>query len=320
MPFEDFMHAIGALKQSVQEVQTTRAIEGANQQVAQIRSMEGAEHEKNNQLRQVANNLTMHLSGLGANPQQIETVGKAVQPYDPLYQTVDQQLLNGTPEEQKRAQQIKDRQYAQEMALLDKKTEASLASAGIRSNSKQNDKILSQIEKFAKTPQLGGKILDSLGELGSFRNMVNEGSYPAMAMARKALVIMSGDKRPSDLDVKAVAGNPSFSATVQRNFLRIYNGEAPEGDKKDLLELADAFEYAKTRQLETNIDKYSKGTAGLLGETPEQFGGRLKTTYLPNYKGPQTAAVNPQVDAAKAWLSANPNHPDAAAVKAKLGL
>ncbi|MCK5016131.1 MAG: hypothetical protein KAS32_03585 [Candidatus Peribacteraceae bacterium] len=80
---QDLFTALGVFRQGMDRLATTRALTNANEQVEQIRTQELGEADQRQQIRQVANNLTVKMLGAGASLGQIQAAGSAFAPPEP---------------------------------------------------------------------------------------------------------------------------------------------------------------------------------------------------------------------------------------------
>lgn len=78
--FEQMMQGLNALGGAMKNFATTRAVGQAQDEVNQLNSASMDEMDKRNALSAVSQNLTMRLSGIGAEPQQIAQVSGAIKP------------------------------------------------------------------------------------------------------------------------------------------------------------------------------------------------------------------------------------------------
>lgn len=80
MAQEDLFNALKMFSQGVKEQQTTQSLLQASEYANQIRRSQLDEAGKRDQLRQVADQLTLALSGQGKTPDEIKQVGNAISP------------------------------------------------------------------------------------------------------------------------------------------------------------------------------------------------------------------------------------------------
>lgn len=78
MPMDDLFKALNMFSEGVKDLQTRRTINGANDQVQEIKASDLKEEEKQSQYKQVANQLTIKMAGLGVPATTIQAVGGAV--------------------------------------------------------------------------------------------------------------------------------------------------------------------------------------------------------------------------------------------------
>lgn len=80
MAMDDLYKALQMFGDGVQQLQTSRAIGAANDQVQQIHASEASEQAKRAQLQQIANGLTAHLAQLGTPATTMQAVAGAIGP------------------------------------------------------------------------------------------------------------------------------------------------------------------------------------------------------------------------------------------------
>lgn len=80
MAMDDLYKALSMFGDGVQQLQTSRAIASANDQVQQIHASEASEQAKRAQLQQIANGLTAHLAGMGTPATTLQALQGAIGP------------------------------------------------------------------------------------------------------------------------------------------------------------------------------------------------------------------------------------------------
>lgn len=140
-----------------------RAVAGATEQVNQIKSAEGDEIQKQSQLRQVSEALTRDLAQFGAPADRIALIANSISKPSPMYQTVDEALVNEKPgtEKYKNADILKKREFQQQIDLVNAKNNA----AGKEKN--QDKKTLADLQKDLDPNQARA------GNLGTSQKMLN---------------------------------------------------------------------------------------------------------------------------------------------------
>lgn len=110
MPFDDLAKALDMFASGVNQLQTSRAIASANDQVQQIRASEESDANKRAQLQQISNGMVSHLAGIGTPATTIQQVAGAFAP--PQYKDANEMYMAGTlnnkPELIKEAKAVKD--------------------------------------------------------------------------------------------------------------------------------------------------------------------------------------------------------------------
>jgi len=136
--FKDLMAGLQMFKQGVQELQVKRAFNDANKMVEEVKATETNEAKKRAALFQISQGITARMAGLGVDPARAAQYGALVEPEKaPLYQTVDQALLNSTdPEVQARASGIMQQRSEADLAQIREQNRARIQMAMIDAGGK----------------------------------------------------------------------------------------------------------------------------------------------------------------------------------------
>lgn len=199
-PNQGLASAFQAFNQGLSQYATTRAINGATDQVNQLRMSALSDQDKKNQLNQVALNLTGQLSSLGHPTSQIENlVGQFKPKEERFYQTANEVLLNSKdPAMVKRAKDLKE---SDQNDLLDR----------------IDEKINNAVNK--KGPQLApdGTILPddkTIKNLQWLRSKVD----PDVASSRTLVGKMGGQQQKlQEVSMGLLHGNPGNLNTINMN-------------------------------------------------------------------------------------------------------
>lgn len=106
MASSELFQALSMFNQGVSDLQTSRALTQANEAVRQVKNSELEDHEKTQQLRSVAEGLTLELARFGHPAEAAKAVATAFKPETPpLIQSYDQAMVYGSPGQRKLATQ-----------------------------------------------------------------------------------------------------------------------------------------------------------------------------------------------------------------------
>lgn len=289
----DFMKGLEYLKSNLQDLSAQRSILGANEKVQQIKTSELAEAEKMTQLRSVAQNLTMNLAGQGVPIDRIETLSNAIAPKPTPFQNAEGAMISGNPEQQAIGRKLYDEEYARKRNLLQLETDAKLAQFGVKNTKAEGKEVLKQMELFQKAPQPKA-ILEGMNQLDTLKTYLAENNPLTFGLAKRALIVSSGDKRVSNEDVKAMQGDPSVIAEAKRAWETYAKGGVLPQDRKQLEHLVMVMEAKNKNKLQAQIKNFAGGRAQWIGISPEALERQLSINYLG--KDPMQAAA-PAVDA-----------------------
>ncbi len=104
---DDLLAGLSVFKQGVTQYAVGQGIQNAQDQISQINSSQQSEIQKRQALTDTANNLTLHLAGLGADANTIQQTAAAIKPVSIAtpQEAYNQAVAKGSPELMKLAQQ-----------------------------------------------------------------------------------------------------------------------------------------------------------------------------------------------------------------------
>lgn len=291
----DLFTALKMFQQGAQQLAVQRAITGANEQVHQIKTQEADEAAQMQQLRGVANNLTLQLSGLGMDAAHIEQAGKAIAPPQPQpIQSAFQGLIAGVNDPaqiREIAQKYIDDGQEHKALLQNAKNQA----AQEKEAPKLYTKALKEFgdKKHIKESLVGLNTLNQVpDELG--KNNIN------YVFGLKTL-IKKVESRITEEDYDLATPNKDVASRAKRLAAAISTGKPIQAD----VEAIEALTSVLKRKTEDDIDNYARGYAKVrakqLGADPDSLYNDLVTENLPsrmqgsNLPKSQVGAVAPQV-------------------------
>ncbi len=296
---QELIQAFQNLNQSVNGMVLQKSLNAANEQVNQIRTSDLKEEEKRGQLRGLANDLTMRLTGMGMDPNAINQATQAIAP-KPAFANAEQALMYGDAGEQKQAQKIIQDQRDFEMQKIDKAAGAkSVAGSG---------KVLQDFQKrFANTYQ---KVDSSGRAVKNAIKTLQSGSKLTGAAVANALVRAAGDVgNITESERAPFSGAQDVLSQMQRIAEKYSDSTIPPSDRQELMKLARIYESTIDDSLKTYGNMYAnqlsehssfsgldkgvlmrKVTGGILGNedlrAPDQASGNTSSTQGNSKKSP----------------------------------
>lgn len=220
---QELFQALNMFKQGVQDFGMQRAISQANDQVQQIRDSSLAEDEKQQQFRNLSQDMTLKFMAAGAPESQIQTFQNAFKPPEVKAQTFEQAALSNEPQLRARGEAgIKQKQqFTKEENRA--KIDATLEGYGIKATEKEKVSIGATVKDFQK---VGKAELDGLDTLAAVpEDVTNNLEYTS---ALKALIKRT-DPRISDADYKLATPNVDLQSRAKRAYdALIQNKPLPE--------------------------------------------------------------------------------------------
>lgn len=286
-----FRQALGDFTKGIKQLQIQRSIQSANLAVQQIRESEAAEQEKNNQVRQIASNLSLDLLGSGAP---VATAQFAQQTLAPetltAFQTaqlgLQQQNLDarvaqaksqvdlqksllelrgeqGIEQIEARGEQARETQQARfEVQAPERAAKRELLQE--KRSLAQEKRIKGEIDKFDRRSDVKD-LRTAKQSVTSVRNLLASAKDPKAAqfaaaeLAKIGLVKASGESgRLSDQDLERAAGNPSAFRSAKRALVKIARGVPLDQDVAETRRLVDTLETALKLQEQRMASSFAK--------------------------------------------------------------
>lgn len=147
-PFKGLQEGLAQFNAGVKELQLRRALDAANQRVNEIKSVETNERKQRAGLQQVANDLVMQMTGLGADAASMKMAYSALAPEAPQqYQSIQQAFLSDDPSAQKKAKDLMKIEQENTLAKVREQNLGELQKAALTQAGKQTAPKASSAEK-----------------------------------------------------------------------------------------------------------------------------------------------------------------------------
>lgn len=299
---DDLLKGFQVFKEGVQELQTSRAIQGASEQVEQIRQQESDQFEQMKQVRQVAGNLTLQLTQLGRPASQIEqVVGAYTGPKPETVQTYEQGLSQALNRGDKEG-------FTQFKSLIDEERAAKLkqanASATLKFDNKQNSQKITHIGKVqTQYNSLTKDILKARQQAGKAVEMIRSGNKIAPEAVKVLLARASGDVgNLTETEKNVFGGSQALWDKIKQAVATGTTSQLIEGNKEELAKLAEMY----VANADAALQERAEGLHGQMayhplfqGDDPELLwnqitGGKVKRPGQPvQQSAPQQQGAAP---------------------------
>lgn len=269
---DDLQQSLGIFNQGVQQLSTQRAISQANDQVQAIRDSSLAEDQKQQEFRNLAQDLTLKMTAQGASAAHIQNIASAFAPKPPTLQTPEEAVLMGNQAQQDRGnkliQEKRNFELKKQASLLQNKTDIATAK-GIESKNKALDKGFDQLNQALDSNKArGGELAKSQGVLnritrleGIFQQFPDNNIPKAQSaeLATGLASIYSGGTPQSQEQIRLLMpqGSASASADVKTWFLNDPQGQGQqkaiqllkEGSARERAIVEDTIKQARLQRL-----------------------------------------------------------------------
>ena len=310
---QDLFQALKMLQDGVQQFAVGRVINDANDQVRQIHETEMDHRTKIQNLRNLSNQLTMRLSGMGANPTQVEQAAGAVAPPKaPLIQSTIQGLVSdldmSDPGQaavgRERLQKHEDSQNQMKLLLAARKFEAGAAD---KKNKLRDD----YLKEFGKVPGMKDLLEGFTKAEVTPDDLTNPAAFVA---AQRGYIKASGDNKISNEDLEGANVDKSLWAGVQTLFTRGATGAETKNKAELMRALLDVARYKSARAIQIRAGAYSRVKSRHLGESPESFHQDIMDHYLGGTANFAPAAAAPRSTTQGTTVIQNPGASTPAAI------
>lgn len=295
-PIDDLFKALNMFNDGMKSLQMGRVLDNANSTVEQIRNSDLDAKQKRAELKNVADQLTFKLVGLGGSVDAAKTLAGTIEPQgQPLPQNEFQayMLAQGDPEMMKALGTYqKDKAEAESkkrMAELDEwkaKFDIGETARDINQDERQGradqDAVLKTLNDFRdKTAKKNIEALDALTGIDGIMSIPEEErGQAALGILQRAVVKQTGDPRISDQDADAIAPDPSIASRLKRNFRLLTQGKPLEKDFAEYGLMAEMLKKANLRNLEQKAQGYAKSRSQYVrGVTADSLLEDIYTEY-----------------------------------------
>lgn len=260
--FSDLQAAINGFNTALTDYATNSAIQSATQQVQQLNQMGLADAEKRQAASNLANQLALQLTGIGASGTQIQSAFSAIAPkqFTSSSQLYGEGLLTGNEPMQQQAQEWKKFETQDKMRLaelsLAQKSLALQQKQGLADNRDFTKAIQKNQDKYANWNNKLQPVETKLAMLeeGLIRNdnALIQGAAPTIIAKSMGEVgaLTEADKAP-------FTGSLALSERIQQFFSTAGTGKLSDSNRRTMLQLV--------RKLRAANENWKKGNAGLLG-------------------------------------------------------
>lgn len=201
-----------------------------------------------------------------------------------------------------------------------------------RLNSQFNQTMAFKYQDSAEKSALYKSGIESLNEIPTLKELLDDayknGGQSLAAIGPKLAKALGERGVLTDADVSRYVTNPALANSILSKGTKAFEGKLTSSDYANLMRLGTVMEQKAQKKVEQAYKnaavKMSRATGIPLDEAELLVNPTIdepsKAIILEPY---QKKAQSEQPDpnkAAREWLAANPNHPKAAAVKAKLGI
>ncbi len=286
----DFLTDLGAslniFNQGVQQFATQRAIAQANDQVQSIRDSGLAEDEKQQQFRNLAQDMTMRFMSAGAPAAQIQQFQETFAPKPPQIQTAEQGVLVGNEAQRTRGQKLIEDEKAFKRELEFEKSERALDIAGIKALGTEKKAVTQALKDFKTVAKNELDGLDSLAVVPD--NASNNLEY---VTGLKALIKRT-DPRISDADFKLATPNTDLQSRGQRIWDALINNKPLPQDQEAVQLLTEVLKKKTEARLEKKLEGYSRSASKQFTTTGQQeFKQSLSERWAPHMLNQSQAQV-----------------------------
>ncbi len=297
----DLFQALNMFKEGVSQYQTSQAVNEARSQLDQINTTEKNKDLAFQKSSIVGRDLALRLTGAGASAERVQAAVGGLVPSASAVETnasqAEMQQKNLTSEE-KRA--FEHNQTLRDIAGL-KNT------AG---DAKQAAKDMNEMQtKFEKMPQVK-PLLTALPTLQDASNKMHEnaGKFGSTAITNLVQmgIVKASVARVTEKELAAANESPSAAAKLKKQYGLQMTGEVPTNVQDFWTKIVDQQLADSKKQLRSHVASYS------------QSNPKVDATALQRGLNMRHNLTDPRVQAAEAYLQANPDDADASALRAKI--
>lgn len=286
---EDLFKGLDRFVGGVRELQIGRALNSANEQVQQIRSTETDVAQKQNALRDVANQLTMNLTQLGTPASQIENVASTIAPKPPTIQTNEQGLAYAQTAGDQNLVDFFQKQIKSER---DFQLQKAKEGATLRTDNSLNKERRARLSKTQDAFTRFGKDFTKAKAQAQNAIKLLDSNNPITAGAVKVLILRASGEvgNSTEAEKEPFAGRQDLVSKMKRWANLSATSQLPEGDKEALKEIAKMYlEVGDKAQV-----NFGEDLAGQLGVTEYYQGTPQEDLYKLVTGKSHPGGLNPQ--------------------------
>lgn len=317
MSLDNLFKAMSMFKDGMQRVQTTQAVNDANDQLSQLNSQEMSKQDHFEKAAQVGQSLALRLTAAGTDPARITAATSGLIPSASLE---SQNTANLSVEKMKTATQIQMEQEkaASNERIVGVKTGSAEDIAALKNQPATNK----EVKLFGDQPQVK-PILAGIPKIDAALDSIveNKGNFGITSVVELAKLgfIKNAAGRVNEKEILAANESPSARAQLWKEMNLQSTGETPANVQdfwQKLLEQSKANAYKQ-------LHAYAEGHAASLKTMNPNIDANQISTAIHQRYGIPAPKANPNqasIDAAKAWLTIPENaaSSDAMAVKTRI--
>lgn len=312
---DEMMKAFQMFSDGMKQYQTTQAVNDAAEQLNVANANAKDEQDRMVHAQHIGQDLALRLTAAHASPDAIAAATSGLMPSASLQAqsqaTLDLEKMKTASAEKihteaaKNAYAIAELNASSKNAASDRKASESMMKFGTEFGAqKQIKPILEGLPKIDKALE---SIKANKGQMG----------VTAVVELAKLGAIRDAAGRVNEKEIEAANESPSMRAQLWKRAGLEATGETPANVQEFWIKYLSQAKQSANDHLKTSIEGFAEGKATFNDKLdPAKIKKGLKLQY-----GIKDPADNPNaaaIAAANAWLAANPNHPDAKAVKQKV--
>lgn len=302
MAMDDLFKSLAMFQDGMQQLAVTAGVKNAADQVQQVNMSMNDELEKRKAQGQIAQQLGMQLSAIGAPVSQIQqAVGTIAPPqiknandaYNQALQTSDPGMMKMAKDmsafENKPAMDIQNDAQSHDAWQNQLNRDMELSKASMKKETRLQDHEMKQVDKISTQFQGATRGLFEGRDKAAMALQMLDGDNPVADKAvLNVLVKGTGDTGAiTEGDRAAFAGSPQIWARMKRSLeANIASGKLNDDDRKNLKGLAELMKRKNEASISEHRERYAKLAGSRLGMDPEA----LKEKIFPGFDAPTAQA------------------------------
>jgi sulfite reductase alpha subunit-like flavoprotein len=270
---QELFQGMQMFQQGVASLVSQRSIAQANDAVDQIRNSEMQDAEKAAQIKQVAQNLSLRMVGLGMPAGQVEHMYNVLSPKPPTMANSLEASIYGTPDQTQKALDYENRQQQNKLEQLRAANTFKIEKGNVKET---KDALNTFRDKVAK------KDLDGLTEMQAIPELLASGNNLGYVQALKTL-IKKNDPRISDQDFALASPNTDIANKMKRAYSQLVEDKPLTEDTTVVQQVADIIRSKAENAIKQKAQGYARTRAKMVGMTPEELHDAILTESLPGY-------------------------------------